>query len=78
MFRPECFCHNLSLLFHIGSRDLIEVSADNHMDATRDKVRETPPVATGKLFEGDNRHYGVRVGCDKADERLKVELMLES
>ena len=48
------------------------------MDATRDKVRETPPVATGKLFEGDNRHYGVRLGCDKADERLKVELMLES
>ena len=48
------------------------------MDPTRDKVRETPPVATGKLFKGDNRHYGVRLGCDKADERLKVKLMVES
>ena len=82
VFRPECFCHSLSLLFHVVLRDLIEVSADNHIcppiEAARDKVRETLPVATGKLLEGDNRHNGVRVGCDKADERLEVELTVES
>ena len=66
------------MLFQVALGDLIEVSTDNHvcppMDPTRDKVRETPPVATGKLFKGDNRHYGVRLGCDKADERLEAEL----
>ena len=70
------------MLFQIASRDLIEVSADNYvcppMDTTRDKVRETPPVATGKLFKRDNRHNDVRLGCDKADERLKVKLKVES
>ena len=48
------------------------------MDATRDNVRETLPVATGKLFKGDNRHNDVRVGYDKADERLEVKLRVES
>ena len=66
------------MLFHTVFRDLIEVSADNYvcppMDSTRDKVRKTLPVATGKFFKGDNRYNGVRVGCDKADERLEVEL----
>ena len=70
------------MLFYIILRDLIEVSADNHvwppMDATRDNVRETLPVATGKFFKGDNRHNYVRVGCDKADERLEVKLRVES
>ena len=70
------------MLFHILLRDLIEVSADNHVcppiEAARDKVRETLPVTTGKLLKGDNRHYGVRIGCDKADERLEVELRVES
>ena len=47
------------------------------MDATRDKVRETLPVITAKLFKGDNRHKDVRVGCDKADERLEVELRVK-
>ena len=44
VFGPEYFCHNLSVLIHIVLRDLIEVSADNHvyppMDATCDKIRE--------------------------------------
>ena len=70
------------MLFHTVLRDLIEVSANNHVcspiEAVRDKVRETPPVATGKLFKGDNRYNGVRVGCDKADERLEGELRVES
>ena len=44
------------------------------MEAACDKVRETLPIATGKLLKGDNRHNGVRVGCDKADERLEAEL----
>ena len=67
------------MLIHIVSRDLIEVSADNHacppMDVTRDKVRETLPVTTGKLFKGDNRYNGARVGCNEADERLEVEVL---
>ena len=58
------------------------MSANNHvwppMDATRDNVGETLPVATGKLFKGDDRHNDVRVGCDKADERFEVELRVES
>ena len=82
VLRPECLCHGLSLLFHVVSRDLIEVSADDHVcppiEAARDKVRETPPVATGKLFKRDNRHNDVRLGCDKADERLEGELRVES
>ena len=82
VFRPERFRHGLSLLFHVVTRDLIEVSADDHVcppiKAARDKVRETLPVATGKLLEGDNGHNGVRVGCDKADERFEVELRVES
>ena len=69
------------MLFHTVFRDLIEVSADNHvcppMDATRNKVRETLPVITSKLFKGDNRHNDVRVVCDKADERLEVVLRVE-
>ena len=69
-------------MFYIVLRDLIEVSADNHVclpiEAVHDKVREKPPVATGNLFEGDNRYNGVRVGCDKADERLEVELRVKS
>ena len=48
------------------------------MEAARDKVRETLPVATGELFKGDNRHYGVRLGYDKADERFEGELRIES
>ena len=70
------------MLFHIVCRDLIEVSANDHVcppiEAARDKVRETPPVATGKLFKGDYWHNSVRIGCDKADERLEVELRVES
>ena len=70
------------MLFHTVFRDLIEVSADNHVchpiKATRDEVRETLPVATGKLLKGDNRYNGVRLRCDKADERLEVELRVES
>jgi len=58
------------------------VSAHNHvcspLEAARDKVRETLPVATGKLFKGDNRYNGVRVRCDEADERFEVELRVES
>lgn len=61
--RPECFCHSRSLLFHIVLRNLIKVSTDNHVrpptEATRDKVRETLPVATGKLLEGDNGNNGI-------------------
>ena len=70
------------MLFHIFWRDLIEVSADDHIcppiEAARDKGRETLPVATGKLFKGDDRHNSVRFGCDKADERLEGELRVES
>jgi hypothetical protein len=48
------------------------------IEAARDKVRETLPVATGKLLEGEHGHNGVRVGCDKANERFEVELRVES
>ena len=79
---PEYSCHNILIRFYIVLRDLIEVSADYYvcppMEAACDNVRETLPVTTGKLFKGHNRYNGVRVGCDKADERLKVELSVES
>ena len=80
--RPECLRHNHSLLFNIVTRDLVKVSADNHVcsliEAARHEVRETLPIAKGKLFKGDNRHDGIRVGRDKADEAFEVELWFES
>ena len=48
------------------------------METACDEVRETLPVTTGKLLEGDNGNNGVRVGCDKADERFEAELRVES
>ena len=62
----------------IFSCDLVKMSADNDVcppvETACDKVRETLPITTGKLFKGDNRHNSIRVGRDKADERFEVGL----
>jgi len=59
-------------------RDLVQVSANNHVrspiEPARDKLRETLPVTTRKLFEGHDRYDCIRVGCHEADERFKIEL----
>ena len=53
--RPECFCHSLQLRILIFLRDLVQVSADNHVrppiEPARNKFRETLPVTTRNLFE---------------------------
>ena len=76
--RPECLCHGLQLLIHIVLRDLVQVSANNHVrpaiEPVRDKFRETFPATTWDLLERHNRYDRVRVGCHEADERLKIEL----
>ena len=63
--RPECLCNNPQLLIHIFLRDLVKVSADDHVcpaiDAARDEFRETLPITTGELFKGNNWHDRVRV-----------------
>jgi hypothetical protein len=79
--RPECLRDSLQLLVHIFLRDLVKVSADDHVcppiEATRDEFRETLPVTAWKLLEGHNWYDRIRVGCHKADERFKVELLKE-
>jgi len=76
--RPECLCHGLQLLTHIVLRDLVQVSANDHVrpaiEPVRDKVRETFPVTTWDLLERHNRYDRVRVRCHEADERFKIEL----
>ena len=61
---------------------MVQVSADNHVrppiEPARDKIRETLPVTTGNLIERHNRDDRIRVGCDEADERFKIELGKES
>src|SRR5258708_40067956 len=56
---PECLCHSLQLLIHVFLRDLVKVSADDHVcppiNPARNQFRETLPVTTGKLFKGHNR-----------------------
>jgi hypothetical protein len=58
------------------------VGADDYIcspiEAARYNVRETLPIATGKICEGDNRHDRIRVGCDEADQRFEIELSVES
>ena len=79
--RPECLRHSPQLLVHVFLRDLVKVSADDHIcppiDPARDQFRETLPVTTGKFFKGHDRHDRVRVGCHKTDERFKIELSKE-
>ena len=80
--RPECLCHSLQLLIHIFLRDMVQVSADNHIrppiEPARDKFGETLPVITGNLLERHNRYDRIRFGCHEADERFKIELGKES
>ena len=63
VFRPEGLCHGLLLLSYVVSRDLVEVSADNDVgppiETVCDQIRETLPIATRELLEGDNRHNGI-------------------
>jgi len=77
-FRPECLCHSLQLLIHIVLRDLVQVSANNHVrppiESIRDKFRETFPITTWDLLERHYRYDRIRVRCHEADERFKIEL----
>ena len=79
--RPESLFHRLQLLIHIFRRDLVQVSADNHIrppiEPTRDKCRELLPVTMGKLLERHDRYDRVRVGFQDADERFRIELEKE-
>jgi hypothetical protein len=70
--RPEDLCHSPQLLIHVVLRDLVKMSAHDHVcpaiEAARDKFRKTLPVTTGELLKGDNRYDCIRVGCHEANE----------
>jgi hypothetical protein len=55
------------------------VGTDDHVcppiEEACDKFRETLPVTAWKLLEGHNWYDRIRVGCHKADERFRVELL---
>jgi hypothetical protein len=73
--RPGCLCQSPQSLIHIHRRELVQVSADDHVrppiDPARDKFKVTLPVATWNLIERHNRYDCVRVGCH---EQFKIEL----
>ena len=64
--RPECLCHNLQSRIHSSLRDLIQVSADNHLrpfiELACNQFRGTLPVAMGNFLERCDRYDRIRVG----------------
>ena len=74
--RPECLCHSLQLLTHIFLRDLVQVSADNHVrrptEPALDKFREMFPITTGKFIERHNGYDCIRFACHEAGKRFKI------
>ena len=76
--RPECLCDKLQLFIHILLRDLVQVSADNHLppplEPARNKFRKTLPVTTVDLLERYDRYDHIRVGCHSAEERFTIGL----